>query len=192
MHMGATLTAGELRKGLKLEIDGDPYLIVDFEFSKPGKGQALYRCRLRNMINGTQFDRTYRSGDKFTAADLEEQEMQFLYRQGDDFHFMNNTTYEQYELSLEQVGDAVNFLTENLAVSSLLYQGRPIGITLPNFVELRVVQADPGIKGDTAAGATKPVTMETGYIVQVPLFIEEGEMLKLDTRTGNYVERVKS
>ncbi len=190
--MGATLTAGELRKGLKLEIDGDPYLIVDFEFSKPGKGQALYRCRLRNMINGTQFDRTYRSGDKFIAADLEEQAMQFLYRQGDEFHFMNNTTYEQYELSLDQVGDAVNFLTENLAVSSLLYQGRTIGITLPNFVELRVVQADPGIKGDTAAGATKPVTMETGYVVQVPLFIEEGEMLKLDTRTGNYVERVKS
>lgn len=190
--MGSTLTAGELRKGLKLEIDGDPYLIVDFEFSKPGKGQALYRCRLRNMINGTQFDRTYRSGDKFTAADLEEQEMQFLYRQGDAFHFMNNTTYEQYELSQDQVGDAVNFLTENLAVSSLLYQGRPIGITLPNFVELRVVQADPGMKGDTAAGATKPVTMETGYVVQVPLFIEEGELLKLDTRTGNYVERVKS
>lgn len=190
--MGSTLTAGELRKGLKLEIDGEPYLIVDFEFAKPGKGQALYRCRLRNMITGTQFDRTYRSGDKFTSADMEEQEMQFLYRQGEHFHFMNNSTYEQYELTEEQVGDATNFLTENLAVNSLLYQGRPIGIMLPNFVELRVIQADPGIKGDTAAGATKPVTMETGYVVQVPLFIEEGELLKLDTRTGAYVERVKS
>ncbi len=107
--MGATLTAGDLRKGLKLEIDGEPYLIVDFEFSKPGKGQALYRCRLKNMINGTQFDRTYRSGDKFTAADLEEQEMQFLYRQGEHFHFMNTTTYEQYELTEDQVGDAPCF-----------------------------------------------------------------------------------
>jgi elongation factor P len=190
--MGSTLTAGELRKGVKLEIDGEPYLIVDFEFSKPGKGQALYRCRLRNMITGSQFDRTYRSGDKFNSADLEEQEMQFLYHQGEHYHFMNNSTYEQYELTEEQVGDATHFLTENLVVNSLLYQGRPIGITLPNFVELRVVQADPGIKGDTAAGATKPATMETGYVVQVPLFIEEGELLKLDTRTGNYVERVKS
>ncbi|MGV8073739.1 MAG: elongation factor P [Syntrophobacteraceae bacterium] len=190
--MGTTLTAGDLRKGLKLEIDGEPYIIVDFEFSKPGKGQALYRCRLRNMITGSQFDRTYRSGDKFNSADLEEQDMQFLYSQGDTYHFMNTTSYEQFELTADHVGDATNYLTENLIVSMLLFQGRPIGITLPNFVVLKVVQADPGIKGDTAAGATKPATLETGYIVQVPLFVEEGETLKLDTRTGNYVERVKS
>ena len=124
--MGVTLTAGDLRKGLKLEIDGEPYLIVDFEFSKPGKGQALYRCRLRNMITGSQFDRTYRSGDKFISADLEEQEMQFLYRQGDGFHFMNTANYEQLELTLQQVGDATNYLTENLVVSMLLFQGRPM------------------------------------------------------------------
>ncbi|MHC1743829.1 MAG: elongation factor P [Syntrophobacteraceae bacterium] len=189
--MGTTLTAGDLRKGLKLEIDGDPYIIVDFEFSKPGKGQALYRCRLRNMISGSQFDRTYRSGDKFISADLEEQTMQYLYNQGDSYHFMNTTNYEQFELGADQVGDAKNFLTENLIISMLLFQGKPIGITLPNFVELRVVQSDPGIKGDTAAGATKPAIMETGYSVQVPLFIEEGELLKLDTRNGAYVERVK-
>lgn len=190
--MGTTLTAGDLRKGTKLEIDGEPYLIVDFEFSKPGKGQALYRCRLRNMMTGSQFDRTYRSGDKFTSADLEEQNMQFLYKQGNSYHFMNTSSYEQFEMSEEQVGDARNYLMENLVVSMLLFQGSPIGITLPNFVELRAVQADPWVKGDTAAGATKPVTLETGFVIQVPLFIEEGELLKIDTRTGQYVERVKS
>lgn len=189
--MGVTLTAGDLRKGLKLEIDGEPYLVVDFEFSKPGKGQALYRCRLRNMITGSQFDRTYRSGDKFMSADLEEQEMQFLYSQGESFHFMNTESYEQIELSLEQMGDAVNYLTENLVVSMLMFQARPIGINLPNFVVLKVTRADPWVKGDTAAGATKPVILETGYAIQAPLFIEEGETLKIDTRTGNYVERVK-
>lgn len=190
--MGTVLTAGDLRKGIKLEIDGEPYLIVDFEFSKPGKGQALYRCRLRNMMTGSQFDRTYRSGDKFTSADLEEQDMQFLYQQGDSYHFMNTSSYEQFELSAEQVGDSRNFLTENLIVSMLLFQGNPIGITLPNFVELKVIQADPWVKGDTAAGSTKPVTLQTGYVIQVPLFIEEGEVLKIDTRSGGYVERVKA
>jgi len=189
--MGSTLTASDLRKGAKLEIDGEPYLVVDFEFSKPGKGQALYRCRLRNMITGSQFDRTYRSGDKFNSADLEEQDMQFLYEQGRQYHFMNTTSYEQIELSEENVGDAKNYLTENLVVSMLLFQGRPIGINLPNFVELKVIQTDPGVKGDTAAGATKPVTLQTGFVIQGPLFIEEGEKLKIDTRTGSYVERVK-
>jgi len=189
--MGSTLTAGELRKGSKLEIDGEPYLVVDFEFSKPGKGQALYRCRLRNMITGTQFDRTYRSGDKFTSADLEEQDMQFLYKQGSQYHFMNTSSYEQFEMSEEQVADARNYLTENLVVSMLLFQAKPIGISLPNFVVLKIVKADPWVKGDTAAGATKPVTLETGFVIQVPLFVEEGEAIKLDTRTGTYVERVK-
>ena len=186
------MTAGDLRKGLKIEIDGDPYLIVDFEFSKPGKGQALYRCRLRNMITGTQFDRTYRSGEKFTAADLEEQEMQYLYNDGERYHLMNMSSYEQIEMSAEGVGDASNFLIENLIVNVLLFQGRPIGLSLPNFVELKIVKSDPGIKGDTASGATKPATLETGYIIQVPLFVEEGEVVRIDTRTGSYVERVKS
>ncbi len=190
--MGAILTAGDLRKGIKLEIDGEPYIVVDFEFSKPGKGQALYRCRLKNMITGSQFDRTYRSGDKFTAADLEEQEMQYLYNDGKRYHFMNTATYDQLELTEDHVGDAINYLTENQMVEMLLFQGRPIGISLPNFVNLRVVRADPWLKGDTAAGGTKPVTMETGYVLQAPLFIEEGEVLKIDTRTGTYVERVKS
>lgn len=185
------MTAGELRKGTKLEIDGEPYLIVDFEFSKPGKGQALYRCRLKNMITGTQFDRTYRSGDKFTSADLEEQEMQYLYNDGEKYHLMNMSNYEQIEMPAEGVGDAANFLTENLMVSVLLFQNRPIGLTLPNFVELKIVKSDPGIKGDTASGATKPATLQTGYVIQVPLFVEEGEVVRIDTRSGAYVERVK-
>jgi elongation factor P len=189
--MGSVLTAGELRKGVKLEIDGDPYLIVDFEFTKPGKGQALYRCRLRNMITGIQFDRTYRSGDKFNSADLEEQEMQYLYSDGETYHFMNMSSFEQIEMSAGVVGDASNFLTENLNVSALLFQGRPIGLTLPNFVDLKIVTSAPGIKGDTASGATKPATLETGYVIQVPLFVEEGETVRIDTRTGQYVERVK-
>ncbi len=189
--MAAVLTAGELRKGTKLEIDGEPYLIVDFEFSKPGKGQALYRCRLKNMITGNQFDRTYRSGDKFNAADLEEQGMQYLYNDGENYHLMNMSSYEQLEMSVEAVGDASSFLTENLVVNVLLFQGRPIGLTLPNFVELKIVKSDPGIKGDTASGATKPATLETGHIIQVPLFVEEGEIVRIDTRTGQYVERVK-
>lgn len=189
--MGAVLTAGDLRKGSKLEIDGEPYLIVDFEFSKPGKGQALYRCRLRNMITGTQFDRTYRSGDKFNAADLEEQQMQYLYTDGAVYHLMNTSSYEQIEMQAEQVGDAANFLIENLNVNVLLFQGRPIALSLPNFVDLKIVKSDPGIKGDTASGATKPATLETGFVIQVPLFVEEGEVVRIDTRNGQYVERVK-
>ncbi|MGC9194413.1 MAG: elongation factor P [Syntrophobacteraceae bacterium] len=185
------LTAGELRKGAKLEIDGEPYLITDFEFTKPGKGQALYRCRLKNMITGIQFDRTYRSGDKFTSADLEEQEMQYLYNDAQGFHFMNMSSYEQIEMAGETVGDAANFLSENLLVSVLLFQGRPIGITVPNFVELQIVSSAPGIKGDTASGATKPATLSTGHVIQVPLFVEEGELVRIDTRSGQYVERVK-
>ncbi len=189
--MASILTAGELRKGVKLEIDGEPYLITDFEFTKPGKGQALYRCRLKNMITGIQFDRTYRSGDKFTSADLEEQEMQYLYNDAQGYHFMNMSSYEQIEMASETVGDAANFLSENLLVSVLLFQGRPIGITVPNFVELQIVSSAPGIKGDTASGATKPATLSTGHVIQVPLFVEEGELVRIDTRSGQYVERVK-
>jgi elongation factor P len=187
----AVLTAGELRKGSKLEIDGDPYLIVDFEFSKPGKGQSLYRCRLKNMITGTQLDRTYRSGDKFNTADLEEQQMQYLYTDGENYHLMNTSSFEQIEMSADAVGDASSFLSENLVVSVLLFDGKPIGLTLPNFVELKIVASAPGIKGDTASGATKTATLETGHVIQVPLFVEEGETVRIDTRTGQYVERVK-
>ncbi len=184
-------TASDLRKGLKIEIDGDPYLVVDFQFAKPGKGQALYRTKLRNMLNGNQFERTFRSNDKFEKPDLSERNMQFLYSQGDEFHFMDLANYEQLAISAEQMGDDVNFLIDNMEVQVLLFNERPIGVTLPNFVNLTVTRADPWIKGDTSGSDTKPVTVETGYVLQVPPFIEEGEMIQIDTRTGSYMTRVK-
>lgn len=185
------LESGDLRKGTKLEIDGEPYIIVQFEFVKPGKGQALYKCKLKNMITGAQFDRTYRSGEKFTPADLEEVSMEYLYFDGSNYCFMNSANYEQEMLSADQVGDAKNLLKENTVCSVLMFQGRAIGLTLPNFVELRITQAEPWAKGDTAGGSTKPATLETGQVVQVPPFVNEGEMVRIDTRTGEYVERVK-
>jgi elongation factor P len=183
--------AADLRKGLKIQIEGEPYIVTDFSFVKPGKGQALYKCKLKNLITGSQFDRNYRSGDRFERADLDEQEMEFLYEEGTQYYFMNTSTYEQIHMEADQVGNARNYLTNNLKVSVSFFQARPMAITFPTFVDLKVVKADPGVKGDTATGATKPVTMETGYEIQVPLFIEEGETLRLDTRTGQYVSRVK-
>lgn len=183
--------SSDLRKGLKIVIDGNPYIVTDFQFSKPGKGQALYRCKLKNMITGYTIDRTYRSGEKFEPANLDEVQMQFLYKDGDGFHFMDTQKYEQVALTEEQVGEAKNFLKENMEVTVLFFDSTPIDITLPIFVELQVTKSDPGVRGDTATGATKPATLETGYVIQVPLFIEEGDVLKIDTRTGEYVERVK-
>jgi len=183
--------AAHLRKGLKIQIDGEPHIIVDFSFVKPGKGQALYKCKLKNLINGSQFDRTYRSVDKFEPANLEEHEMEFLYKEGSQYCFMNTSTYEQVIMDEDQVGSAANFLTNNALVNVLFFGDRPIDIALPIFVDLTVAEAEPGMKGDTASGATKPVTMETGYVIQVPLFVEQGELLRLDTRTGQYVSRIK-
>ena len=185
------LESGDLRKGVKIEIDGEPYILVQFEFVKPGKGQALYKCKLKNMVTGVQFDKTFRSSEKFKQPDLEEQEMEYLYAEGNQFCFMNMTTYEQEFLSEEQLGDAKNFLKENTVCNILLFEGRPIGISLPIFINLKVEQTDPWVKGDTASGDSKPATLETGYVLQVPPFIEEGERIKIDTRTGAYVERVK-
>lgn len=185
------IESGDLRKGLKLDIDGEPFVIVQFEFVKPGKGQALYKCKLKNMVTGVQFDRTFRSGEKFKTADLEEIEMEYLYFDGDSYCFMNTSNYEQEMMSADQVGDASSLLKENTVCSVLLFEGRPIGVTLPNFVELRITQAEPWAKGDTASGDTKPATLETGLVVQVPPFVNEGEKVKIDTRTGAYVERVK-
>jgi elongation factor P len=182
---------GEIRKGSKIVIDGDPCIVVEYQFVKPGKGQALYKCKIKNMISGSQWDKTWRSGEKFEKADLEEHRMQYLYSDGDEYHFMNNESYEQVMLNGEQVGDAVNYLYENLDIDMLFFDGNPIGLTLPNFVELEIVKSDPGIKGDTASNTTKPATMSTGYTLQVPLFVEEGEWIKIDTRSGDYVERVK-
>ena len=183
--------SSNLRKGLKLEIDGEPYIVVQFEFVKPGKGQALYKCRLKNMITGSQFDRTYRSGEKFNEANLEETEMEYLYFDGEHYCFMNTSTYEQELLSESQVAEAKNFLKENTVCNVLMFDRKPIGITLPFFIELKITKADPWAKGDTASGDSKPATLETGTVIQVPPFVEEGEVVRIDTRTGNYVERVK-
>jgi len=183
--------ASDLRKNLKIQIDGEPHVVVDFEFSKPGKGQALYRCKLKNMITGSQFDRTFRSVDNFEQANLEEKTMQYLYHSDDGYCFMCTETYEQVMLNDDQVADAKNYLIENLEVEILFWGERPLGITLPNFVDVEVTQADPWIKGDTAAGNSKPITVETGYTLQAPPFIEPGEKIRIDTRTGDYVTRVK-
>jgi elongation factor P len=182
---------GEIRKGSKLVFDGDPWVVIEYNFVKPGKGQALYKCKMKNMVSGAIVDRTYRSGEKFEKADLEEHKMQYLYVDGDEYHFMNNDTYDQVAMRVEQLDGADAFLFENLMVDILFFNGNPIGLTLPNFVELEITQSDPGIKGDTASNTTKPATLSTGHIVQVPLFIDEGEWIKVDTRTGAYVERVK-
>ncbi|MBW1765482.1 MAG: elongation factor P, partial [Deltaproteobacteria bacterium] len=182
--------ARDLRKGLKVQIDNEPYVITEFQFSKPGKGQALYRCKLRNLITGVILDRTYRSGDTFEPASLEEHKMQYLYNQGDEFYFMDVKSYEQSMLTSEQVGDARNYFIDNLEVDTLFFEDKPIGITLPNFVDLAVTRADPWVKGDSVSGDSKPVTLETGYTLRVPPFIEEGTRITVDTRTGEYVTRV--
>lgn len=181
----------DIRKGLKIEIDGDPYAVIDFQFVKPGKGNAFTRCRIKNMISGAVLDRTWRSGEKLTPAPMDERRMQFLYQDESGFHFMDQQSYEQIALSSDEVGDDSRFLLENQEVEVLLYKERPISLSLPNFVELDVTETDPGVKGDTVTGGRKPATMSTGAVIQVPLFIDRGEKLKIDTRSGEYVERVK-
>lgn len=184
-------SASDLRKGLKVMMDGNPYIITVFDFSKPGKGQALYKCKMRNLLNGNSTERTFRSNDKFEPAPLDERPMQFLYSQGGEYHFMDNTSYDQLVMTREQLGDNANFLLDNMEVSVLFFRERPIDITLPIFVNLTVTMAEPWAKGDTSGTDTKPVTVETGYVVQVPPFIEEGQKIQIDTRTGEYMTRVK-
>jgi elongation factor P len=184
-------STAEFRKGLKIEIEGKPYLIVDFQHVKPGKGGAFVRTKLKNMINGRVTDQTFRSGEKVGRPDMEEKEMQYLYREGDNFVFMDNVTYDQIYLSKDQIGDQVQFLQENITIKLLYFNKEPLGLELPNFVELAVTATEPGFKGDTATGGNKPATLETGAVIQVPLFISEGDRIRVDTRTGNYMERVK-
>lgn len=184
-------TASDLRKGLKIIIDGDPYIVTFFEFSKPGKGQALYRTKLRNMITGLTIDRTFREGDTFEPASIEERAMEFLYKEGDHYYFMDNESYEQIMINEESLGEAKNFLTENLNVEVLLFKDKAIGVELPNFVNLRVIQTEAWVRGDTSKADFKPATLETGYVLRVPPFIEEGELITVDTRTGEFSKRVK-
>jgi elongation factor P len=181
----------DFRKGLKIELDGTPYVIVDFQHVKPGKGGAFVRTKLKNLITGRVLDQTFRSGERVTRPDLVEREMQFLYREGDSFCMMDNETYEQLMLTAAQVEEARLFLTENLNVKVLFFNQQPIAVEVPTFVELTVAQTEPGVRGDTATGGTKPATLESGAVVQVPLFINEGDRVRVDTRSGSYIERVK-
>ncbi len=186
------LDTTSLRKNLKIIIDGDPWIVVDCQFVKPGKGQAFTRTRLKNLVSGQTMDKTYKSGEKIgEQARIDECNMVFLYEQGGAYTFMDNTTYEQVELNADQVGEALNFMTENMNVDVDFYNGMPIAITLPNFVELEIIDTEPAVRGDTVSGATKPARLSTGYSVNVPLFISSGESIVVDTRTGEYVERVK-
>jgi elongation factor P len=184
-------TASDLRKGLRIKIDGEPYIVTEFNFVKPGKGQALYRTKLKNMITGAQFERTFRSVDAFESADLQEKKMQFLYEDGGRYCFMDNQTYDQLYLTADQIGDAKHFLVENLEVQILLFEDRPLDLSLPNFVDLKVTAAEPWAKGDSVTGNLKPVTLETGYQIQVPSFVEEGDKIRVDTRSGEYLTRIK-
>jgi elongation factor P len=184
-------STADFKKGLKIEIDGTPYVIVDFLHVKPGKGGAFVRTKIKNLMTGKVLDQTFRSGEKLKRPDLVEREMQFLYREGDNFFLMDNETYEQFALTAEQLGDVVLYLIENLDLKVLFFNQQPVTAELPNFVELTVAQAEPGVKGDTASGGSKPATLESGAVIQVPLFINEGDRVKVDTRTGTYIERAK-
>jgi elongation factor P len=181
----------EFKKGLKVQIDGDPYIMIECNFVKPGKGQALYKCKLRNLLRSTVLDRTYKSGDSLDAADIETIDAQFLYKQGEAFVFMDNASYEQYELSKEAVDDAWKWIKEGTVCAMLLYNGNPISMEPPNHMVLKVEYAEPAVRGNTATNLTKPVKLETGAEVLVPAFIEQGDLIKIDTRTGEYLERTK-
>jgi elongation factor P len=185
------LETSDIRKGVKVQFDGVPFEVVYFQFVKPGKGQAFTRTKLRNMMTGAILERTFKSGEKLEKADLEERTMQFLYPEDNFYVFMDTASYEQLRLSEEQLGDNKYYLSDGLNCSVLIYNERPIGLTPPNFVEFEIIETEPGFKGDTSGNTTKPAKIATGLEIQVPLFIEQGEKVRIDTRTGEYSERVK-
>ncbi len=178
------------RNGFTMRLDGALFSIVEFQHVKPGKGGAFVRTRLKNMSTGAVIDRTFRSGDKVEEIRVERREMQFLYSDTGTFHFMDSETYEQVGLDAALLEDSAGLLQENESAHVMVVEGKPIGVELPNFVQLKVAHTEPGVKGDTATGAVKPATLETGAVVSVPLFVNQGDTLKIDTRTGSYVERV--
>lgn len=184
------ISTNDFRTGLTIEVDGDIYTVVDFQHVKPGKGSAFVRSKLKNLRTGGVIERTFRAGEKLARAHLERKEMQYLYREGNSFILMDNETYDQVALGEDQLGDNVKYLKENTNIHLITHGKNLIGIDIPNFVELEVTAADPGVRGDTASGATKAATLETGLIVQVPLFVETGDVIRVDTRTGEYLERV--
>jgi len=185
-------STSDFRKGLKIEMEGEPYIIVECQHVKPGKGAAFVKTRVKSLVTGNVLDINFRSGDKVDEPNLEQREMQYLYREGDDYHFMDQQNYEQLVIKKDQLGESADYLQENVSVKILFHNRKPLGAEVPIFVELKVVSTDPGIKGDTASGGSKPATLETGKVVNVPLFINEGDRVKIDTRNGMYVERVSS
>jgi elongation factor P len=185
------VATSEFRKGLKVLLDNDePFIIVDFQHVKPGKGGAFVRTRLKSLVTGNVLDRTFRSGDKIEVPEMEEKQMQYMYKEGVNYYFMDVNTYDQLFIEEENLGDAKNYLKEELTINVSFYKGKAIGVELPNFVDLTVVKTEPGAKGDTAQNATKSAELESGHVLQVPLFLEEGEVIKIDTRSGQYITRV--
>lgn len=180
----------QFKNGLKIELDGVPFNIIYFQHVKPGKGGAFVRTKLKNVLNGKIVERTFRSGERMEEADVEEKSMQYLYQDSDGRIFMDSASYEQIPIGEDVLNDSVNYLMENMTVDVLFWKGKPINIQLPNYIEAVVVRSDPGVKGDTSSGATKPATIECGATLNVPLFIEEGDKIRVDTRTGEYSERV--
>jgi elongation factor P len=187
----ASYSTNEFRSGLRIIIDGDPCIIVENEFVKPGKGQAFNRVRIKNLKTGKVVDKTFKSGDSVEAADVMDTDMQFLYSDGEFWHFMVADTFEQYAADGNAVGDARNWLTEQDVCQVTLWNNEPLIVNAPNFVELEITETDPGVRGDTASGGVKPATLSTGAVVRVPLFVEQGEVIKVDTRSAEYVSRVK-
>ena len=187
----ASYSTSEFRSGLKVMLDGDPCNIVENEFVKPGKGQAFSRVKLRNLKTGRVWERTFKSGDSLEGADVVDQDMQYLYTDGEHYHFMSPETFDQYQADKSAVGDAAQWLREQDICVVTLYNGQPLSVTPPNHVELEIVETDPGLRGDTAQGGTKPATLATGAVVKVPLFLNTGEVVKVDTRTGEYLGRAR-
>lgn len=184
------IMAGDFRKGVTVEIDGQVWSIADFQHVKPGKGAAFVRTRLKNVMTGAVLERTFSPTDKYPKAHIETKEMQYLYNDGELYYFMDIETYEQIPLNHDQVEDAIDFIVENETVKVRFFKGNPFSVEAPNFVELTVTHTEPGFKGDTATGTTKPAELETGYKINVPLFVNEGDRIRVDTRTGEYMERV--
>lgn len=185
------LNHNQLRQGSRVEIDGQPWVIVSADFVKPGKGQAFTKIRIKNLLDGRVIERTFKSSDMVAKADILDKEMQYLYNDGEFWHFMDPASFEQVAITKPQVGDAELWMKEQMTYQVTVWSGRPIAVTPPPFLILTVAHCEPGIKGDTVSGATKPATMETGATIKVPLFVNEGDMLKVDTRTSDYVERAK-
>ncbi|MFL5680862.1 MAG: elongation factor P [Chloroflexota bacterium] len=184
------ISTGELRKGVAIELDGDLWQILDYHHIKMGRGSAQVRITLRNIKRGQTIERSFQAGTKWPRASMERRPVQFLYGDGSDFNFMDNDTYDQFSLTREQLGEAANYLTDGMTLDRTSYQGETIGVELPVTVDLRVTNTEPGFAGDTQSGARKPATTETGLVVQVPIFVNEGDTIRVDTRTGEYQTRV--